>query len=677
MTRSDRTLLYKYSLRGMLYEIMEKAHFDDNSIEEGKVKLIQEIRSIRENIKEWHGFDNEYVSQLQEQLELKVDEASQQESQNELKINQLQYQYLNLYKALKELAQKIENENEGIKENIKIYKDIDSIMTVMDNVDSFSESFFSILRDASQLVTEQSMVTLIDDYENELADYLIVENHLKIQKKFEEDFEKNKIDKVEESRSKLLTDLENKKRSMQTKKDQLKSQFLEIKNILKDEIMAVQDYLQYQKSLKSLTELREEIQKLEKMDSTYKKNLIRSMHNLETIRFLQVRRNQGKYVNFQRKLMNIKKTQSMILDNYSRDHYIDESTADDIKNYFTSNQTRLQEINAKVENIEQHAANLEDLLSKEKQLDELFGLVLALLQGGQEAIPQHKKCLLTQELSNYMFYMSLFQIIISKTTVSTSLLVNLKQSQQETLIVQMFNDIQNKPFFFPDIIDPSTNALTSNGIEEAVKNYVLLVNNKLDLIFEDQINGTDEQYDSWYYTICTYAGFTKDIVIKALRKTGLGLIFKGLLTAILAFFSIAHVPVILVAFLGAFLVYITDLFISWLNPNFDHVDSYMPNFNLEIAKLYARFAQTPIDSLEYDEVLKEAEDAEYEKEKQDLLEHEEDDDRLEFFSKQFEEIISINRSFIMVSFENGYTSRLSIDTFQLSLAPFKGIFSIY
>jgi hypothetical protein len=642
MKNNQRDSLYKYSLRGITYGFMENVKFSDNSLNQRRKEIIDEINELREQFKGWNDIEDTNTAEL-ELLDNKIKIATEHEQSN-LKMVEL---YDSKLKTLRENLGKskaiILEKNEELNSKIEFLKELNGCKASLETEEANSTTILSVLDEVQKVFSESSLgqPEHLSSFIVKYNDYMEVTDIIDTEQHNEKDFKLSKTSEISNDlydlgydKSRLNNDLNNEKYYLIKEIDGVTEQ-------LQTEILAIDEYTNYQKLIKESKEILKKRYEYVRLDKGFKKELKMNLFAKESIGYRKLRIHPQEMLDFERKMNNLSKFINMISSSLGEEDVKDQTIAVNIQNFYEQNLTRLSDMTNILDSMRSKWEVSINLRTKEKELDELFGKAIGYLQGGSADEPSFRKCFISKELSVYMYYMSLFQIIVSKKGFYMGLMNELSIESQTKLIKQLFRDLNETPFNDPLMMNYYSGELVQGGLERSMSNYTFLINQELDIVFEKQIQRFRDKNISWYYSVLNYAGITFEFVMKILQKGSLGILFKLIALAIFAIFALTHVPVAITAFICAFIAILADIFYNWVQDKLEENPWIKEEFDRGVAKLYGLFSENKIYSLDVEAELMEEITVD-----ENLRSSSTDKERFKYYKSKFQEIVSLNNNLI-------------------------------
>jgi uncharacterized protein YneF (UPF0154 family) len=221
----------------------------------------------------------------------------------------------------------------------------------------------------------------------------------------------------------------------------------------------------------------------------------------------------------------------------------------------------------------------------------------------------------------------------------------LPQSEQLLILNQMFFDLENKKLTDPKIVNVQQNKIMPDGISEAARKYSMLMNEELDNVFKEQISNK-EMIKGKIATVLGFAGLTAKIIGTQLLKSGLLWIFITISTAIAVFIGIVSLSCIIGVVIVGIVIYLAKLLIKYLGKKLKENPQIKYEFMEGVIKLINRFKKTPVESLNYENILDDYQQMKYQ-ELSNLgkTKNSKYKVKLEYFREMFIKIVDIDSAY--------------------------------
>ena len=651
LNQDKRNTLFDSSLRGIMYDFMASVQFSDNNLNQHAQLLTIKINEVRDKMDKKEQFNNQNSKVLMD-LNLKWQQITSYELLNLQAIQKNNQETTALRQKLGQLKNKMTSTYPDLEQKIQLLKDLNGFKANLETEHSTSSSLLSVLDEIEKIFGESNMTfpEHLISFQQKLIDYLKVEDIIKNEEEIQKSFNLTKVDLVVADLNTLVVDKYNLSSDLGNEIYYLKNELQVVIDELQNNILAIKEYQEYQGLLKEGKDLIVLSHELVKKDKEFKKKLKSIEFAKESIKYRRIRIHPKEFIDFERKMNNLKSFINLLSKDFDSSELTDQGQINvNMKNFYKQNMTRLPEMNEIYQSMTTEWNSLDELRVNEGELDKLFGKAIGYLQGGSTNDESFKKCFINLELSVYMFYMSLFQVVVSQKDFYWSMMNEFSEESQTELIKQLFRDLRSDPFEDPQMINYYTGKLVDGGLERSMNNYDLMINSQMDKIFHEQI--TRDEKTGWYYTIMYYANFTYDMVTSVLKKGTLSIIFSAIITAIFAVFAIAKIPLLLMIFLCGLLSVLSELFFTWVGDKIKENPWIREAWDRGVARVIGIFSPNKVDSLDVDEVLND----------QYLIDNGEikmfegqDEERYDYYNQKFLEIVKINNNYTQMASEHSH-----------------------
>ena len=606
MSPEDKERLYKFSMRGIVHEFLRDTTFLEQEHENRKKMLLENLTPIRKAYRdlvdpgskelmqgvqnilseiqikeheylqqgEWYGQHNAQIKSNKETLKKYLSEMMAKDNSLDLKSRQLK----NINELLGNLSVAVENG--------------DSLLMLLEDVerefqaDNTESEIPEILREARVLLDDFLYLKAIDQIESEnLEDFKFKENS-----KMSSNITnlKENMDKVEERLNSAKSRL---KEELEKKADSLQSQILNAHEYseFRDLMIETQNMLSVSVDL--------ELEQMEINETLSNLSSIRGSVNFEKLRVQPSR-----VLIFENHLAKIQSLMRSVPENIEEQEFDNKETKQNVHGYFASNMTRLKDLFLIRQRLGENLETMRELVETEKELDFIFGKVFGELQGGQSKGRDVIRCFSKLEVSVYSYFMNLTQVVISKSLFYEAFLESLEPEYQTMLIKGLHQDLEQVPLQDPRIIDPFNFELLPNAFRAWVLNYSVSFNQKLNIIFQKQINPVEEEF-SLIKLILEHSGFTFSSVMEAINNGKLALKIQKLAETISSVFSLSVISFVFEHFLHTFIGHLTTLFFSWFWTKITQDPQIVKTFNEGKIELVAYFYNDEFDYLDIEESL--------------------------------------------------------------------------
>ena len=642
MKKLDKERLFKFSMRKIVYNIMETVEFQDPNETAGLKTVLESIKKNRERFEKWKNIPEEEIKTLQIEYIGDGIYASNKIKANDDLINETKTNLNTKKNKLQELKEKILNEDPDFMKKIQLLQNLKSSEAMIKVIDdSEPDTIVPIIQRTEILFEEKDVKAkeLILNFKIKLNDISILLKIINNDKEIKKDFSFTDSEEIIKDLSVIKTEMATLKSELNGLKAGLETELQTMISSLQSEFSSNSSYQEYIIILKEAKKLTQTLTTAENIGHNNKHALILAHFKFDTLENQTPRIRHNEIIDFETKLYNLKNLIEMNSDNYNDKEIEKESVKVSAKNYFDHNTIRKEELEAEYSKINDEWNIISSLKQDEMNLDSFFGKVFAYLQGGGSDNLNFPKCFFNFDLSNYMFFMSLFQIIVSKKNFYLNLMSHLPKSDQILLEKQIYKDLDKLPYNEDNFNDEQNGDFMLTGLEKSMNNYVIMVNTEIDNIFKEQRSSEIDQNKTWFNSIIQTAGVSAEFLWSIFKKGSMSIMFKLITVSILAFFSVTHVAAFALVFITAFLSYFYTLLISWIGNKLYEYSWVLDEISEGIADIYSSFAKDRVDSLEFDEILKHEQTMEYKKlidEKKSK--QKEKEETIEVFKKNFNQI---------------------------------------
>lgn len=658
LTDEQRDTLYKFSLRGLTYEILKNSKFTSSSIESKKQNLLAQIQNLRQNFKGWRDIDGQEMEDLQAKYIQQFESVSENEVSLNLELSRKSMDFSKKKDLLESIVSQLKQEFPDFDRKLNMLGDLEQIGSLMTTTESNWETFGSILLSLEKVFSSEdpSVLLILKNYRETLDSYFAVENIVKTNAQTAADFQFKPFSELDSDLANLESDLEALKSQLDGLKSSLNQHLTEFMEKLRQEIQNNPNYEEYKAQLLQAKDLLVELKNLHFSDNDNKRNLKFSEYILSSTVQMQVRIHPHEISELERKMTHLKKLKSLKSDAFAGAKLTDPDTASSVQAFLGSNESRVEEIDDKLEALTQKWTIVKSVHEAELELDKVLGLVFTSLQGGLNPSASFIKCFSNLEISVYMFYMSLFQMIVSrKAFYEQFIILGTPKTEQLPLVKQIFNDIIKESFRDSQMIEFDSGQFAPGGLQRSMSNYILLSNIQMDLIFKEQMAGITRGI---FHSIMAHAGFTFDFVKQVIKGGTLGNFIDVLTLSLLTFLSVATPSMLLILFVSSFLSVLSEQFFAWTEDYLAENPWITREFNLGISKIYSMFASEQFDSLDFEDELAKENEKVYQMQtnlkQQENTTINDPESRVDYFSMKFKDIISMFSSQFHKQYEITY-----------------------
>ena len=612
LSDTDRDRLYSFSMRGMTHSFLKKVTFLNQELERSKRTLLAETEPLWNLYKDWKDPD----SQIEEQI---VEQTVQQLEQKDIQYNSAGNHSAVVSTKLKQnklaLFQMIEimkTEIQDILTKSRLVKEISGTFSMQMSLQENNYSLSSVLEDLRQyFASYPKILKKIAAIQHLLQDYLQLQRTLEVEQQSQDDFSLANTSKINRDVADLQQNLSDLNSNLNSLKQELNADLEAIAQDLQEQITSVSNYSEFQSLLLETKQLVAQQIKSQIIQINLSEELTKASYATSTLNFQRLRIRPDEVLDLQMNILKVNRLKSTVPDQLE---YQTSQIKVQVSEFLKKNQARLGELDQVHQMETQRWQLLQDLLHKERQLDRLFALALADLQGGSSKNPDFR-CFSVLEVSVYVYFMNVTQVIVSKHTFYKHFLESLEVEYSTQLIKQISKDFEGRPLQDPEMIDVYNFSLVPGGLEKWVSRYSFLVNEDLDNLFEAQAIGYKDHQVSLTHKILNASGFTFGIAKDILKEGVLSAIFDKIVLALWAAFSAAKMGSVELAFLGTLLSCMTEIFVGWLGSKIDSA-KIMEAFNRQKMLLLDRFARKELEYLDLEDSLKQVADLQSAKDQQ-------------------------------------------------------------
>ena len=457
----------------------------------------------------------------------------------------------------------------------------------------------------NQNADDSEILLKLETLKQALEDLLFVKSKVQVETETADDFEFEANLDI----SKDLKDLQQSVSTLETQVSKLKSELKEAlnkkKEFFQNEILNAHDYSKFRELLLQTKEKVALSIQLEHEQMEMNRNLSRLSFVRSTLNHHVLRVHARDIHIYQEYLINVQRLMAANPKYIEEKQFYNNSLKQNALDYFTQNMSRMKDLFMVKQDLGEKYDTLQELLRIEKELDFVFAKAMAELQGGQSDTDGVFRCFSKLEMSVYSFYMNVTQVVVSKSVFYGTFMASLDTEYKTSLMKKMYQDLEQRVLENPRIIDPYGYGLVENGTDQWVLNYSILYNQKLDIIFSDQLDPSEEEF-SIIRLILDCAGITLNFAFEVVKKKSMGEIFKKLTKSILSVFSIVTVDFVVLKFLVKLLEHLTNLFTSWLGSKIGANPWIMKAFNEGKIGLLGFFSKSDMEYLDVEDSLRES-----------------------------------------------------------------------
>lgn len=645
MSHNDREELFKFSLREFTITLLQNIEFEDEEKNQLVEDLIGKSRTYMYNYLQLQNFTSEDFQKEYSKLEKAATKASDLLM---TKFQELQVEEAKLdgFKSeLEQLRTSLTQSNfNGV---YTMYQGLSGILTSLKSASLDSSVLISILEEFEKrfehLYSEDAVHA--KKIRAEQTDYLFLKDLLETNDEVQTRF------KLPESQE-LIKNLKALKKSLSTKQSLVNS---DKKKLIKkieahvssslDLMTQSQNYKKFKSTLEQAKKCVKKVQELRFEHLNLQKDFNAKDFKLELSSLKQVRLNSRDYIKLEPQLYNLGQLTEMTDSNLTEDAEIEPEVDNNRRSFYGHNTARQQEITEKYEQLRAQSENMQNLRYNEKEIDKLFGEVVAYLQGSLSPSQTFEKCFTTLELSVLFYYSSLFQFVVCKKSFLRAFLAGIPDSDQLAVVKQIFKDLREDSFTDLKMINMETGQFSPGGVEQAVLNYDMFMNEEYDEIFKIQLSDR-EKLKNKIATVLSYAGISGKFILKNVLKVGFKVLFVSLAAALAVFITVSIVPGLLSILIIGLAVLLIKLVYNWVGHLIRKNAHLRNDFMRGLSRFISRFTSKQIETLDYNSILNETTNelmkkkmAEAESQNAELTQV--NLDRTKYFKEKFAQIIQM------------------------------------
>lgn len=647
LTDQKRDQLFEFSTRGITYKFLKKVKFTDQAENANKRELLEKVHLMRRELSGHERDSQDKLRAKSQELNREYEDLAVTDADNHAELTQNAKELEDIRANLNSLKDSLLAADPELEAKVDLLKKLKALNASLETAQSHSKSLVSVLDGVKRVLTEShvALPEYLQGFQAKLEDFLAVDDVLSTEEHVQGVFGLTAVARIQSDVDQLASSKKTLQYALDSDKYYLARELQALAQKVESEIVGLSEYQAYQVEMAKARRLLNKKHRLEKEKDRIKASLIAKLYELENVGNLTLRISQSKRMDFERKLNNLTRLKRLVKTEFKESDLKDQSLVGGVRDFIEHNTTRSREMERIHADMTAHWSTMEKLEGLERELDEWFGRVLALLQSEASSDASCKKCFINLELSVYIFYMNLLQLVVCPETFYLTFVKGLSIEDQPKLIKQIFKDLREEPFIDPLMLDESTGELVPNGVERSARNFLILANNQLDLIFQKQLARVLDQDTSWYYLILSYSGFTCNLVFSAIKAGTLAFVFQTIAAGLVSFFSITTAPVVVAVFIAAFLSVVSEFFFNWVDSQLESNHWIIDQFNRGIADIYAIFSPNKIESLDIEEALSQ----------ENMISAQPTDtqtkslERIDYYIQKFNEILLINNSFAINS----------------------------
>ena len=643
MSQEDRNRLFTFSMRGMTHTFLRRVSFLNKDLEEKRTKLLADIDPLWKAYEDWKDpgakMEEKMVDETVDQLEEK-DKLYQGLGAQAGQVNNRMQQNL---RAMNDLIQEMKGQVPDIVEKSDLSREINGTLGMQMAVEETNNSLLTVIDDMRRHFPNDSQIQeKLATLEQKIEDYLYLKRLVEVETESKKDFKFKPVPALDTEVAAIQQNITTLEADLAALKKQLKADLEAKASTLHSEITGAAKYPQFQGLLTETKDLLSRFIKAQIYQVEVNEELLKSSYTTQSFNLQKLRIHPKEIMDFQIDLVNIDKLKSNVPEHFDEKDYADDAVGAEVKGYFQQNSARLDELNQFYGTISNKLDILQKLLDKEKELDKLFAYAFADLQGGSTPTPGFR-CFSILEMSVYVYYMNIAQVIVSKHGFYETFLKSLEVGYSTQLMKHISKDFEGRPLEDPEIFDPVLFNLQPEGMEKWISRFSFMINEDLDKVFEEQISGNNDWMSNLTKKIMSASGFTFNVLIETIKEGTMNLLFDQLLTTILTAFSVVEIGDVEFTFLGTLLTCVTEVFVGWLGKQIRANPYIMKEFNEQKIKLWNKFTKNEMEYLDIEDFFDDAEQARnYEQKKQDKAAVE---DTTEAYKQLFLQMVEVESSY--------------------------------
>ena len=514
MTTEDRERLFTFSIRNLTLNLMELVEFTDEELNRRRTELVRSIESLRQKYQRINSKKIVKLNKIQRNLNSQHDVIMEKYKQTQIESKRNVERIKDLRDSLESTKRSIESKYQNMGQKVQRVRALDNKMVIFFHT-KFDSNFYPFALDEVESVLDESDAGVqkeIDFTRTLLDDFLLLKKLADSDAKVQRDIKLEYNRKVYYDLKAINKKVRNTGSSIRKSKKRINKMLNKKLNVMKQELNRVPEYKAYQAlvaEVKKERQLQNQL-KRNKVENLNQMNVI--MHNLRLQELHTLRLFSDRIDQLEINLDALANLREAAVERSPDFNVKNPKLKSGIDSFYRHNKTRKDEIQRKYERAKKYLEKLQNLQKSEGALDDLFGRVFAFLQNG----PETSKCFINMEISSYLYYMSLFQMIVSKEAFLTGFLENLHENEQMAVIKNIYLDLNMDPFQDSRMIDPRMNEFKQDGLERSIKNLDFLLNMHFIKVFENQIMPNWDIQKVIFNLVLKYVGITKDILVKTI-----------------------------------------------------------------------------------------------------------------------------------------------------------------
>jgi hypothetical protein len=593
--------LFGQSMRPLAYEILTTARLQNNRIPY-VTKLINEIKELRKKLsfrQESAGKDIDEIINKKVQENSTMLETVDYYSGEEVKTKALVGRYVN---GLKMLTTKLRSEN-----TIQAYLDIALkseviLMKITNNLgmDLDDSSTFTEIRQLIQMTNSNAMSS--NQMESAKLEYETVNQHLTNYHNMSYFIHFSKHEEalykaLDQSLTQLKTAYEQAKSKTQALLEQIHNRYSQA-------VKQNNTYMQYINTIKEARSKKDYQHSCSRNSEDAQVSSKNTQQLIKIFSSKQPRVIPEDIIWADGQIGKIKDAIKLVNDQNEIKYIHQSSISQQIKIFkSTFKDLHLTDLQNKLRLTEELRNNFKLVLEKEKLLDQVFGEIVAELQNNHDSA-KFEICMSDQELSVFLYYMTLTGVISSKQEFLRAYFKHLNPDAQVKSARQIYMVFLQRQGVDSFILDPDTESLSNDDVEKLVKIFNDMMKIELNKVFETQLDYL--RNPSFLTIVMGHMGIDSYNILEGFLEVGYEHFFGQLTVALLAVFGLTVQMGIAVSALTVFLVWLCNKLVTELiriAKDEDELATYKNSFYQHMSKVYKFFFVEDAYSLNYAEYM--------------------------------------------------------------------------
>lgn len=645
MNYEDREELFKFSLREFTLTLLQNTQFENEETNQRVLELIDNSRTFMANYLEYQNITPADFQKEYDKLYKTATKAEEALAEKKAELDTEEAKLEGYKSQMRELRDSLTSSNFNASYNL--YRDLSAILASIKNASLDSNVLVTILEEFEKRVQNlyQKDAALAQNIRATHKDYLFLKELIETNDEVKSRFKLVESQELVKDLKALRKNLSSKESSVNDQKKKLIKKIEKHVSSTLDTMNLNQNYKKFKEILKLSKKSVKKVQKLRFDHLKLQKNYNAKDFRLDIHSLRQIRMNPRDYLKLEPKLYNLGQLAEMVNENYQVDADLEADVSANRESFYQHNTERQAEVTEKYQQVRAQAENLQNLRVTEKEIDAIFGEVVAQLQGSTSPSHSFEKCFTTLELSVLFYYSTLFQFIICKKSFMRAFLGGISEHEQLVVVKQIFKDLREDTFTDSKMINIQTGEFSPGGVEQAVLNYDLFMNEEFDEIFKLQLSDR-EKLKSKIATVLNYAGISGKFVLTNAVKTGFKVLFVSLAGALAVFITVSLLPGILSILIIGLVLILIKLVYNWLG-NVIRQNAHLRNdFMRGLTRFISKFTSKEIETLDYNQILDETKDEMFTKKMAEAKSQTPEEsqvkfDRTKYFRDKFVEIIQM------------------------------------